>query len=221
MIKLLVTGFEPFATFSVNPTQTLALTADAPEGVHLTRLILPVVAGECAARLLRAIEDEQPTAVVSLGLAAGRKAVSLERIAVNCDDFQTPDNAGNLRRDALIAPNGPPALWTTLPIRRMEAALQNERIPVEISYSAGTYVCNHLFYAVQYELLRRGVPCRYGFVHLPPTPDMEAHGLPLTTQRRAVTRLLETLRDTDESDVWPLPEVTQTRHLPTTPAWPP
>lgn len=200
MIKIVVTGFEPFAEFAVNPTQTLALTADAPEGVHLIRLVLPVVVGVCAAQMLRVIETEQPAAAVSLGLASGRRVVSLERLAVNCDDFERPDNGGHLRRDAPIVPDGPPALWTTLPVRRMETALRNDRIPVEISYSAGTYVCNHLFYAVQYELIRRGVPCRYGFVHLPPTPDMEAYGLPLSVQRRAVTRLLETLRDTDDGD---------------------
>ncbi len=202
MIKLLVTGFEPFAEFPVNPTQTVAMTVSAPEGVMLTRLILPVIIGECAARMLRVIEEERPAAAISLGLSSGRKVVSLERIAVNWEDFQVSDNAGNLRRDAPIMADGPLALPTTLPIRQMEAALRQDRIPVEVSYAAGTYVCNHLFYAVQHELLRRGRPCRYGFVHLPPTPDIDPDGLPLATQMRAVTRICETLRDVDHPDAW-------------------
>ncbi|OYT72270.1 MAG: hypothetical protein CFK52_05470 [Chloracidobacterium sp. CP2_5A] len=202
MIKFLVTGFEPFAEFSVNPTQTLALMAEAPAGVQLARLVLPVIVGECVAQMLQAIDAEQPAAAISLGLAAGRKIVSLERLAINCDDFERPDNAGNTRRDERIVPNGALALPTTLPIRQMEAALRSDGIPVEISYSAGTYVCNHLFYGVQSELFRRGRPCRYGFAHLPPTPDMDPEGLPLETQLRAVKRLFETLRDTAKGDDW-------------------
>ncbi len=205
MVKVVLTGFEPFAGFPTNPTQTLVEMVEVPAGMHLVRLVLPVVIGECAPSLLRVIDVEKPAAVMSLGLAANRQTIALERIALNCHDFQTPDNAGHIHRATPIVPHGALALPTTLPLRAMEAALRAEAIPVEISYSAGTYVCNHLFYAVQYELLRCGIACRYGFVHMPPTPELAAHGMPLAMQYRAIIRLLETLRDTDETDnVWPL-----------------
>ncbi|MFQ3580832.1 MAG: pyroglutamyl-peptidase I [Chloracidobacterium sp.] len=202
MLKVFVTGFEPFDQLPINPTETVALTVNTPVGLHVMRFVLPVVAETCVTRLLQAIEAERPAAVLALGLAVGRAVVSLERVAVNLDDFSRPDNAGNLRYDTPIVPDGPPTLWTTLPIRHMEKALKAADIPVEISYSAGTYVCNHLFYQVQYALQRQPGRCRFGFVHLPPTPDLGRAGLPLSTQLRAVERLLETLRDTTEQDVW-------------------
>jgi len=202
VMHILVTGFEPFAHFSGNPSRTVALTVPPPAGVNLSRLVLPVVANESVARLMQAVEETRPAAVLALGLAAGRRAIALERLAVNLDDFTVADNAGNMRRDTPVVPDGPPTLWTTLPIRAMEAALRADELPVEISYSAGTYLCNHLFYAGLYALRQRRLPCRFGFVHLPPTPDLEAGGLPLTQQLRAVTRLLEVLRDTTGSDIW-------------------
>ncbi len=203
--NILITGFEPFAHFPVNPSQIVALTVPPPTGVNLSRLVLPVVANESVVRLMQAVEETRPAAVLALGLAAGSRAIALERLAVNLDDFTVADNAGNLRRDTPVVADGPPTLWTTLPIRAMEAALRADELPVEISYSAGTYLCNHLFYAGLYALHQRHLPCRFGFVHLPPTPDMEAGGLPLAQQLRAVTRLLEVLRDTPEGDVWSSP----------------
>lgn len=201
-MDILLTGFEPFARFPTNPSQTVVLTVPPPAGVNLRRLVLPVVAGESVVQLMQAVDETCPAAILSLGLAAGRRAIALERLAVNLDDFTVADNAGNLRRDTPVVPDGPPTLWTTLPIRPLEAALRAAELPVEISYSAGTYLCNHLFYAVLYHLRRRQLPCRFGFVHLPPTPDLEADGLPLARQQQAVVRMLEVLRDTPEKDLW-------------------
>ncbi|MGQ9898088.1 MAG: pyroglutamyl-peptidase I family protein [Acidobacteriota bacterium] len=206
-MHILITGFEPFAHFPHNPSQTVVQTVPSPVGVNLTRLVLPVVADESVVQVMQVVEATRPSAILSLGLAAGRRTIALERLAVNLDDFTVADNAGNLRRETPIVPNGPPALWTRLPIRPMEAALRMNDIPVEVSYSAGTYLCNHLFYAVLHALHQQALPCRFGFVHLPPTPDLEADGLPLTQQLRAVTQLLEVLRDIPEQDLWspPLP----------------
>lgn len=98
-MRILVTGFEPFGTFPTNPSQTVALTVAPPAGVDLMRLVLPVVANESVARLMQVVEEARPAAVLALGLAAGRRAIALERLAVNLDDFAVADNAGNLRRD--------------------------------------------------------------------------------------------------------------------------
>lgn len=203
-MKILLTAFEPFDRFPVNPTQAVAdrLAVAPPAGVTLAVRHLPVVAEAAVARAIEAFETERPDAMISIGLAGKRSAIEFERIAVNLDDYEVKDNAGDIVTDRTIADGGPVAYRTTLPVREMERRLREAGIPTGISYTAGTYICNHLFYSVQYHLQRHARGCRYGFIHIPKSPDMGDPSLPLETMTQGIALCLETLRDTKEKDTW-------------------
>ncbi len=148
--------------------------------------------GESADVLVAAIDRVKPDVVVCLGLAGGRTAVSLERVAINCDDARIPDNAGHSRIDEEIVPGGPAAYFSTLPIKAALAALQVAGIPAEVSQTAGTYVCNHVFYALMHSIEQRS-DIRGGFVHLP----RESEPMPVELMAQAVARIVRTTLTTD------------------------
>jgi pyroglutamyl-peptidase len=114
-----------------------------------------------------AIERHRPALVVCLGQAGGRAHLSVERVAINVDDARIADNAGLQPVDELIAPNGPPAYFATLPVKAMAKAMRAAGIPAEVSNSAGTYVCNHLMYGVLHYLAASGHRARAGLIHVP------------------------------------------------------
>ncbi|BCW51599.1 pyroglutamyl-peptidase I [Arthrobacter sp. StoSoilB13] len=175
---ILLTGFEPFGDQSVNPSWTAALRARdilRSEGYKVEAVELPCVFGESASVLLAAVESLAPDVVLCAGLAGGRERLSLERVAINCDDARIPDNKGKRPIDEEVVPGGPAAYFSTLPIKASLRNLQIAGIKGEISQSAGTYVCNHVFYALMHALATRdGV--RGGFVHLPFLPEQVPEG---------------------------------------------
>lgn len=175
---ILLTGFEPFGDQSVNPSWTAALRARdilRSEGYKVEAVELPCVFGESASVLLAAVESLAPDVVLCAGLAGGRERLSLERVAINCDDARIPDNKGKRPIDEEVVPGGPAAYFSTLPIKASLRNLQIAGIKGEISQSAGTYVCNHVFYALMHALATRdGV--RGGFVHLPYLPEQVPEG---------------------------------------------
>ena len=179
---VLLTGFEPFAGAATNPSWRAAhaLHGKRIAGHRIVARELPVAFGESLKRLRAAIREVRPAAVVCVGLAASRDAISLERIAINLDDARIPDNAGRQPIDVPVVDGGPDAYFSTLPIKAIFAALRTARIPAEVSQTAGTYVCNHVFYGLMH-LLRRRRGVRAGFIHVPPTDDSAESGLPLDT----------------------------------------
>jgi pyroglutamyl-peptidase len=129
-----------------------------------------VVFGESLECLRKAIAETKPVLVICVGQAGGRGQISLERIAINVDDARIPDNAGQCPVDAAVVTGGPAGHFSTLPIKRLLVELQREGIPAEISQTAGTYVCNHVFYGLMHHLKKnRGI--RGGFVHIPYSPE--------------------------------------------------
>ena len=166
---ILLTGFEPFGGDTANPSWAAARSAARllqSDGLEVRAVELPCVFGESATVLAEALERFQPELVLCTGQAGGRARISLERVAINCDDARIPDNAGNQPVDEPVVPGGPAAYFTSLPVKAALAALAVEQIPAEVSQSAGTYVCNHVFYALMHALrLRPGT--RGGFVHVP------------------------------------------------------
>jgi len=177
---VLVTGFEPFAGDTANPSQELAKAVDGRAiGAAVVRsLVLPVqheAAGELVARALGA---EGLAAVVHLGLAAGRARISLERVAVNAMDYRIPDAQGDMKTGEDCVPGGPAAYWSTLPLRAMLDSLTREGIPAHLSYTAGTYLCNYVLYTTLHALAERRLEVPAGFAHLPLLPSMvAAHAL--------------------------------------------
>jgi pyroglutamyl-peptidase len=175
---ILLAGFEPFGDQEVNPSWAAALRARdilRSEGREVQAVELPCVFGESVTVLLDAVKTLTPDVVLCVGLAGGRERVSLERVAINCDDARIPDNKGQRPIDQEVVPGGPAAYFSTLPIKAALRNLQIAGIKGEVSQSAGTYVCNHVFYALMNALSgKAGV--RAGFVHLPFLPEQVPAG---------------------------------------------
>ena len=169
---LLLTFFGPFPGVPVNPTVALAegaqrlLTRMRPDLNVITRE-LPVSYDGSSTALRSALQDVQPDALISLGVAVGRDVVSLEQVAINLDSAGIEDNDGDQRCDEPIAPGGQEAYFSSLPVRASFERLRAAGEPVEISYTAGTYVCNHVFYEGQRISRELGLSIPAGFVHVP------------------------------------------------------
>jgi pyroglutamyl-peptidase len=182
---VLVTGFEPFGADSINPSwmAAQALHGRMVAGHRLIGAQLPTVFDGAIAALRDHLLRHRPALVVGTGQAGGRAAISLERVAINVNDARIPDNAGAQPVDTPVAREGPAAYFTTLPVKAMLAALQKAGIAAEVSQTAGTFVCNHVFYGLMHELATnpqwRGV--RGGFVHVPWLPGQGQPSMPLET----------------------------------------
>jgi pyroglutamyl-peptidase len=171
---VLVTGFEPFGGETVNPSwmAAQALHGRTVAGHRLIGAQLPCVFGQSLGVLRDLLQRHQPALVFCTGQAAGRAALSLERVAINVDDARIPDNHQAQPVDTPVVPGGPAAYFTSLPIKAMLAGLLGESINAEVSQTAGTFVCNHVFYGLMHELATRpGLRhTRGGFIHLPRLP---------------------------------------------------
>jgi pyroglutamyl-peptidase len=168
-----LTGFEPFGSHVTNPSQEIVamLAARVPRTtgrrVELQTTILQTEYDRAARRLGSLIDELRPDAVVSLGVDSRAEGICLERIALNLDDKDLADNAGEVRLARPIVPGGPMVYLSTLPLDAMLEALRQADFPATISNHAGTYVCNHVFYTARHllEQSRRQIPC--GFIHVP------------------------------------------------------
>ena len=162
MSTILVTGFEAFDKSALNPSAEIV---KALNGEDLVTAILPVVFGQASSKLKELIQLHKPTAVLCLGLAVGRSEITPERIAINLDDARIADNAGNQPLEQRIMADGPDGHFSTLPIEKMVTSMKAAGIPASISLSAGTFVCNHIFYVLQDYLKESNIPS--GFMHVP------------------------------------------------------
>ncbi|MFZ8871804.1 MAG: pyroglutamyl-peptidase I [Candidatus Nanopelagicaceae bacterium] len=176
MEKILLTGFEPFHKSHLNPSEEIVKRIKHPN--LIAKEVLPVTFGEAATRLTALIDQHKPTAVLALGQAEGRSHITPERVAINLDDARIADNAGNAPREEKISSDGPDAYFTTLPIGKIIERLDASSIPAAISLSAGTFVCNHIFYLMQRHCFEKEI--RSGFIHLPLMDEQasEFPGLP-------------------------------------------
>lgn len=167
MLKVLLTGFEPFNGARLNPSEQLVtrMKSDSVPGAQIMTAVLPVVYGEAASHLLALVEEHNPDVVISFGQAEGRISITPERFAVNLNDASIEDNKGHIRVDQLIHPNSPTAYESTLPVKELVAALKAEGIPAALSLTAGAFVCNHIFYELQNALKDKDI--KSGFVHVP------------------------------------------------------
>jgi len=198
---VLLTGFEPFGGESTNSSWRVAqaLHGEVIAGAQVVSLQLPCVFGASLAALKQALDQYSPHLVLALGQAGGRCDLTPERVAINVDDARIPDNAGTRPVDTAVVPGGPAAYFSTLPIKAMVAAMRAEGVPASVSQTAGTYVCNHVFYGLMHALhalqTRPGV--RGGFMHVPLLPEQAARlpgqpSLELATQVAGVRVALST-----------------------------
>ncbi len=174
-MKALVTGFEPFGPDAVNPSREAVLRLSSRLGdLTIETRIEPTVFGRAIAALEDAIVTTQPDIVLGVGLAGGRAELSLERVAINVDDARIPDNDGQQPIDQPIVAGGPAAYFTGLPVKRAVAALREAGLPAIVSNTAGTFVCNHIFYGLMHLVASRRLPVRGGFLHVPYLPEQAA-----------------------------------------------
>lgn len=192
---VLVTGFDPFGGASINPSwmAVQALHGRQVGGHRIVGAQLPTVFGHSLEVLRDLLHRHRPALVICTGQAGGRAALSLERIAINVNDARIPDNAGAQPVDTPVIAGGPAAYFTNLPIKAMLATLLAEGINAEVSQTAGTFVCNHTFYGLMYELATRKELSRTrgGLVHVPWLPaqgqpsmrlDEMVHGIKLAIE---------------------------------------
>lgn len=176
--RLLITGFDAFGGSEENPSW-LAV-AQLPEKVGsftLKKCMLPTVYGKAAQTVLAAAEDFTPDMILCVGVAAGRNAVTPERIAVNIRDARIADNEGNHPTGDPVAPDGPAAYFATVPVVAMAQAIRDAGIPGAVSNTAGSFVCNDTLYSLLHHY--NGSDTLVGFIHVPALPQQHEKSLPL------------------------------------------
>jgi pyroglutamyl-peptidase len=181
---VLLTGFEPYGGRGLNPSAEVAKRLDGETlgGAAVAGRELPVTYASLAGEVARLVAELRPLAVISTGLWPGTPTLRLERFAVNLADFEIADNAGAFLSDAFLAEAGGHALPSRLPLREIEQALLDDGIPVTMSNSAGTFLCN----AAMYHFLAASEDVPSGFVHLPYLPEQVAEILVRAKEERAL-----------------------------------
>lgn len=199
-IDVLLSGFAPFDGAATNESWEAvreAVPALVARGVDAEAVELPVEFGTASERLEEAVRGLRPRLVVAVGLAAGRTAITPERVAINIRDARIPDNAGASPVDEPVVPGAPVGRFSTLPVKAMVASLAADGVPAAVSQTAGTYVCNDVFYALQHLLATdpalEGI--RGGFVHVPSADVVDS-----PAAARALVRMVEVALST-EADV--------------------
>ncbi|KGX85563.1 pyroglutamyl-peptidase I [Pontibacillus litoralis] len=172
-MKLLLTGFEPFLNYSINPTVTIVenLHEQKLEDFSVEGRLFPVEFREAHQQMISAIQEMQPDVVLSLGLAAGRNKITPERIAINCQDGDA-DNSGFKPVNQPIIPGGDAGIFSTLPTTEIVQTLTNAGFPAAISNTAGTYVCNTVMYAALRHIQEYSLPIQAGFIHIPASHEL-------------------------------------------------
>jgi pyroglutamyl-peptidase len=167
--KILISGFGAFDHHTENSSEIIAnlFRESSLANAETRSIILPVTFGGAFDVLEQQIKLFSPDFVVCLGLADKRAAISLEKVAINQIHCRISDNEGVQHQDKLISDTGPAAYFSTLPLKEMRDLKTS--FPVEMSYSAGTYVCNYLMYRLLDSV--QGAPIKAGFIHLPPLHD--------------------------------------------------
>lgn len=168
-MTVLLTGFEPFGGDDINPSWEAVRPLDGVM-IAASRIVarcLPCVFDTAGRALEDIISEVRPSVWIGTGLARGRQGISVERVAVNLIDAPQPDNAGAQPLDCACDPDGPAAYFATLPVKAIVAWLRRANIPASLSQSAGTYVCNHVFYAARHMAATRFPGMRAGFIHVP------------------------------------------------------
>ena len=198
-MKILVTGFDPFGGETVNPAcEAVSRLPAETGGAEIVKLQVPTMFGRAPEAVLREVERLRPDFVVSVGQAAGRTAITPDRIAINCEEASIPDNAGFQPAGGPVVEGGPDGYFSLLPVKEMAAAIQAAGLPGKVSNTAGTYVCNHLMYHILHACHTRYPGMRSGFIHVPCIPEQQAGhpewiALPLEEIVRGLTAALEVL----------------------------
>jgi len=171
-MKILVTGFDPFGGEPINPAiESVKRLPDNIAGAEIIKLEIPTVRKKSLEKIEKAINEHNPDVILSIGQAGGRFDISIERVGINLDDFRIPDNEGNQIIDEPIFPDGENSYFVKLPVKAMVQNIQKNNIPASVSYTAGTFVCNHVLYGVLYLIEKKYKGKKSGFIHIPFLPQ--------------------------------------------------
>ncbi|AUJ23313.1 MULTISPECIES: pyroglutamyl-peptidase I [Virgibacillus] len=198
MKKLLLTGFAAFLDNPINPTEKIVeeLDGEVIDSYKIVARKLPVDFMMAGKQLIAYMEELEPEAVIALGLAAGRSAITPERIAINCNDG-LKDNGGYQPHGEKIVTGGADGYFSTLPLHKIIDALHEEKLPAHISNTAGTYVCNNVMYHALHFVQKHALSIPVGFIHLPASHELALKKqLPSWSQSdltRAVKTIISTL----------------------------
>ena len=199
-MKVLVTGFTPFGGEQINPSWEAVKRLPEHIGeMTITKREIPTEFDAACAALRAAMDELRPDAVLSVGQYGGANGIRVERVAINLRDARIADNAGAKPMDEPVVPGAPDAYFATLPTRRIVEKLRGEDIPAQLSYSAGTFVCNNLLFCALHESARKFPAARCGFVHVPYLPEQAKDGsapsMSLALMVRALTAALKTIAE--------------------------
>ena len=194
--KVLLTGFEPFGGASFNPSSAVVSEIGKLQiaGIEVVTAILPVEFKRSAQILIDLIAEHNPAIVISLGQAEGRDFIGPEQVAINLADARIADNAGVKIENQPINEDDADGYFSTLPIREIVSQISALGISAKVSYSAGAFICNEIFFAAQSHL--KGSQVISGFIHLPLAPEQasEFAGLPtmpISDQVTAITTAIK------------------------------
>ena len=203
-MKILVTGFDPFGGEPINPAiESVKRLPDNIAGAEIIKLEIPTVRKKSLEKIEEAINKHNPDVILSIGQAGGRFDISIERVGINLDDFRIPDNEGNQTIDEPIFPDGENAYFVKLPVKAMVQNVQKNNIPASVSYTAGTFVCNHVLYGVLYLIEKKYKGKKSGFIHIPFLPEQvvdkrNTPSMELSTIVKGLTAAIEAIVKNDE-----------------------
>lgn len=213
-MKILITGFDPFGGETINPaTEAVKGLPDTINGASIIKLEIPTVYRKSLETIENAVKQHDPDVILSIGQAGGRFDITVERIAMNLDDYRIKDNEGNQPIDEKIYEDGENAYFSNLPIKAMVKAMNDSGVPGSISNTAGSFVCNHVMYGVLYMINKEGGRRRGGFVHIPflpqqavgkknvPTMSKEEVVKGLTAAIEAIVNNSQDIKETGGTDI--------------------
>lgn len=189
-MKLLLTAFDPFGGEKINPAlEAVKLVKDKIGDVEVVKQEVPTVFVKSVNTVKEAIEREKPDVVLCIGQAGGRFDLTPEKVAINFDDARIQDNEGNQPVNQPIFEDGDTAYFTSLPVKAMVEEIKKAGVPASVSYTAGTFVCNHLMYGVLYTINKSYPNIKGGFMHVPFITEqvMNKKNIPSLTLNQIVT----------------------------------
>lgn len=204
-MKILVTGFDPFGGEKVNPAyEAVKLLPNNIAGAEIIKLEIPTVFTRSTSVVEDSIKKHNPDVVLGIGQAGGRSSITVEKVAINLAEARIPDNDGEQPLDQELQEDGETAYFATVPVKAMVNNIRAHGIPANVSYTAGTYVCNSIMYNVLYMVHKRYPNIRAGFIHVPFSTEQAAAkpdgtaSMSVETISKAIEHAIEAIAENKE-----------------------
>lgn len=205
-VKILITGFEPFGGEKINPSEKIVkkIVKENFQGIKLHSLLLPVSFQESKDKLDEFYSSNEIDITIHVGQAGGATAITIERLGVNVMDSTNPDNDDVTKDDERIVERARDAYMTKIDVKRLVEWLNKKKIPTVLSYTAGQYICNEVYYYSLYHSEKHKNPKHALFIHLPFLPEQVAEKAPknkniasmcLALEYKSIKMIVANIRD--------------------------